>query len=589
MKLQQLLPIAGWLPAYSKNDWKGDLTAGLTVGVMLIPQGMAYAMIAGLPPIYGLYASTIPLLIYAVFGTSRQLAVGPVAMVSLLTASGIGKLAEGGTEAYIQLAITVAFLVGAIQFLLGLFRMGFLVNFLSHPVTSGFTSAAALVIGISQLKHLMGVSLPQSEHIHEILIAAIEKAGETQPIALGLGLAGIALILGIRRINRAIPGQLLAVALGILAVWLFGLETRGVKILGEVPAGLPGLSAPSFNPVTLQALIPTALTIALVSFMESIAVAKAIQAKHKNYKVLPNQELVGLGLANLFGAFFQSYPTTGGFSRTAVNNQAGARTTLASVISALLIVLTLLFLTPLFYYLPSAILSSVIMVAVFGLIDIKEPIQLWHSNRTDFFMLLATFIATLALGIEQGIAVGVVLSLIMMIYRTTRPHVAVLGKVPGSDVYRNIERFGDLEQRPDVLILRFDAQLYFANLNFFRETVDDWAAKKGNGLRLIVINAASINYADSSAVHTLHDIVEEYRKLGIDWYFSAVKGPVRDAFAKGGLTQFIGAQNFFLTVQDAVRHYDEGSHEEEHGKKQALAVQTNAKKGGARKKILPLP
>lgn len=576
MNFKKYLPIAEWLPRYTKAQWKGDLSAGLTVGVMLIPQGMAYAMIAGLPPIYGLYASTIPILIYAFLGTSRQLAVGPVAMVSLLTAAGIGALAEGGTETYIQLAITVAFIVGAIQFLLGVFRMGFLVNFLSHPVISGFTSAAALIIGISQLKHLMGVSLPESHHVHEILIAAAGQAGQTNLIALGIGIAGIAIILGLRKLSKAVPGQLVAVVFGILAVWLFGLDQQGVKILGEVPSGLPGLSLPTFSMDTWQALIPTALTIALVSFMESIAVAKAIQAKHKNYKVDANQELIGLGLANVGGSFFQSFPTTGGFSRTAVNNQAGAKTTIASVISVALIVLTLLFLTPLFFFLPKAILSSVIMVAVFGLIDFKEPKHLWHSNRTDFAMLVVTFIATLALGIEQGIAIGVVLSLVMLIFRTTRPHVAILGRMPDTDIYRNIERFPKVEQRPDVLVMRFDAQLYFANINYFRDTIDEWAAKKGDKLRLIVINGESINYADSSAVHALHDVVEDYRKLGVDWYFAGVKGPVRDAFAKGELMPFIGEQNFFLTVQDAVDHFDDVSgHDRE--KRREMAVQTNTK------------
>lgn len=573
MNLKKYLPIAAWLPHYSKDQWKGDLSAGLTVGVMLIPQGMAYAMIAGLPPIYGLYASTIPILLYAIFGTSRQLAVGPVAMVSLLTAAGIGAMTEGGTETYIQLAITVAFLVGVVQFLLGLFRMGFMVNFLSHPVVSGFTSAAALIIGISQLKHLMGVKLPESHHVHEILIGAIQQAGNTNLIALGIGLAGIGIILGIKRISKAIPGQLVAVIFGILAVWIFGLGEQ-VKIVGEVPSGLPSLSLPTFSVETWQALLPTVLTIALVSFMESIAVAKAIQAKHKNYKIDANQELIGLGLANLGGSFFQSFPTTGGFSRTAVNDQAGAKTGMASFISAGLIVLTLLFLTPLFYYLPNAILSSVIMVAVFGLIDFKEPVHLWHSNRTDFAMLIATFIATLSLGIEQGIAVGVVLSLVMLIYRTTRPHVAVLGRIPGTDIYRNIERFEKAEQRADVLALRFDAQLYFANINYFRDTIDEWAAKKNGNLRLVVINGESINYADSSAVHALHDIVEEYRKLGADWYFAGVKGPVRDAFAKGGLMQYIGEDNFFLTVQEAIDRYDE-VHGDDREQRREMAVQRN--------------
>jgi len=346
MNLKQFIPALSWLPNYKKENLKGDISAGLTVGVMLIPQGMAYAMIAGLPPIYGLYASTIPLIIYALLGTSRQLAVGPVAMVSLLTAAGIGTLAEGGTETYILLAVTLAFLVGLIQFLLGLFKLGFLVNFLSHPVISGFTSAAALIIGLSQLKHLLGIDIPRSHHVHEILLNAFERFDEINWLIFAVGIGGILIIKGIKLINKAIPGPLMAVLFGTLAVWGFGLAERGVKIVGEVPSGLPGFSLPTLDMDTLKILIPIALTIALVSFMESIAVAKAIQAKHRDYKVLPNQELIALGMANIGGSFLQSYPTTGGFSRTAINDQSGANTGLASIISAGLIILTLLFLTP---------------------------------------------------------------------------------------------------------------------------------------------------------------------------------------------------------------------------------------------------
>jgi SulP family sulfate permease len=483
MNFKKFIPILDWLPQYKGSNLKGDLSAGLTVGVMLIPQGMAYAMIAGLPPIYGLYASTIPLILYAIFGTSRQLAVGPVAMVSLLTAAGIGAIAGGAAETYIALAIALALFVGVIQFALGAFRLGFLVNFLSHPVISGFTSAAALIIGLSQLKHLLGINLARSHHVHEIILQAIERFGETNWVTFAIGIVGIGLIILVKKVNKAIPGPLLAVVFGILAVWGLGLTDQGVKIVGEVPRGLPSFGLPSFSWEDVQALVPIALTISLVSFMESIAVAKAIQAKHKNYKVSANQELIALGAANIGGAFFQSYPTTGGFSRTAVNDQAGAKTGLASIISAALIILTLLFLTPLFYYLPSAILASVIMVAVFGLIDYKEVIYLWKTNRVDFAMLIVTFVATLGLGIEQGIGVGVILSLAMVIFRTTRPHFAILGKVPNTTLYRNIERFEGLEVRDDLLILRFDAQLYFANTNFFQDVLLDEVIKRKDKLK----------------------------------------------------------------------------------------------------------
>lgn len=575
MNIKSYFPALDWASNYKSQFLKGDLSAGLTVGVMLIPQGMAYAMIAGLPPIYGLYASTIPLIIYAIFGTSRQLAVGPVAMVSLLTAAGIGNIAEGGTETYIALAILLAFMVGSIQFLLGAFRLGFLVNFLSHPVISGFTSAAALIIGLSQLKHLLGVDIPRSHHVHEILINAVQHAADIHWTTFAIGTAGIALILLAKKVSKAIPGPLLAVVFGILAVYGFGFVDSGVKIVGNVPDGLPSVGLPAINLESLQMLLPTALAISLVSFMESIAVAKAIQSKHKDYKVVPNQELIGLGLANIGGSFFQSYPVTGGFSRTAVNDQAGAKTGLAAIISALLIVLTLLFLTPLFYYLPKAILASVIMVAVFGLIDYKEAIHLWKSNKSDFWILVTTFLATLILGIEQGIGIGVILSLAMIIYRTSKPHIAELGNVPGSMFYRNVQRFDDVKTQEDLLILRIDAQMYFANANYIREAIDNYVQKKGQNLNALVINADSINNLDSSAIHSLSDLIDDLQTMNIKLMFSGVKGPVRDQMVKAHLDEKVGTENFFMSVQEAVDDYNnQDSDVEEH---RAYTMQTNVK------------
>jgi len=391
MNIKEYIPILSWLPGYGKQELKGDLAAGITVGVMLIPQGMAYAMLAGLPPIYGLYASILPLILYAILGTSRQLAVGPVAMVSLLIAAGVGSIVETGSEEYIQLAILLALMVGAIQLLMGIFRLGFLVNFLSHPVVSGFTSAAALIIGFSQLKHLLGIEIPRSNYIHEILQNAFINIEAINLYALGIGLTAIVIILLIKRLKIRIPGPLVAVVFGILSVWFFGLQNEGVKIVADVPSGLPSFSFPVFNWSQVQALLPIALAISFISFMESIAVAKAIQSKHKNYDIVPNQELIALGIANIGASFLQAFPTTGGFSRTAVNDQTGAKTGMASIISAGLIILTLLFLTSLFYFLPKAILASVIMVAVFGLIDYKEAIHLWKYYRPDFWMLAATF------------------------------------------------------------------------------------------------------------------------------------------------------------------------------------------------------
>ena len=556
------MPILDWFSNYKKEWLKGDIGAGLTVGVMLIPQGMAYATIAGLPAVYGLYASIVPILIYAIFGTSRQLAVGPVAMVSLLTATAIASFEGISTTDYIAYAILLALLVGIIQFLLGLFRLGFLVNFLSHPVISGFTSAAALIIGLSQLKHLLGIDIERSHHINEIIIDAIEKLNEINWIAFGIGVVGIVLIIGIKKLNKSLPSQLFAVIFGILAVTFFDLATgnNAVKIVKDIPASLPSFKIPLLDFNIIQLLIPMALTIALVSFMESIAVAKAIQTKHRDYKVIPNQELIGLGLSNVFGSFFQSFPTTGGFSRTAVNDQAGAKTGLASIISAVLIIITLLFLTPLFYNLPNAILASVIMVAVFGLIDYKEAIYLWKSNRTDFFLLVATFLATLTIGIEKGIGLGVLLSLAMVIYKTTKPHVAVLANIHGTHFYRNIERFGEeVILKEDILIVRFDAQLYFANTTFFKDTLEELALNKGDKLKVIIIDCESMNNLDSSGVHALNETIDLYSSKGIAITFSGVKGPVRDAMEKGGVISKLGFDNFYMSIQEAVDAYESKS------------------------------
>lgn len=569
MNFSSFLPSADWIKNYNRDWLKGDISAGLTVGVMLIPQGMAYAMLAGLPPIHGLYAVTLPLAIYAILGTSRQLAVGPVAMVSLLTATGVGAIAEVGTEAFLALAIALSLIVGVIQFALGLFRLGFLVNLLSHPVISGFTSAAALIIGLSQLKHLLGISLQRSHHVHEILLAAVERIAETNIYTLGIGLLGIVLIIGAKKINKAIPGPLLAVIFGIVAVILLNLESQGVKIVGEVPGGLPSLSFPTFNWDQVQALIPTALTISLVGFMESIAVAKAVQKKHKDYDVVPNQELIALGLANLGGAVVQAYPVTGGFSRTAVNDQAGAKTGLASLISAGLIVLTLLFLTPLFYSLPQAILASVIMVAVFGLIDWKEAKHLWSVHRSDFWMLAITFFATLSLGIEQGIGVGVLLSIAVHIYRSMRPHLAVLGKIPGTETFRNVERFTDAKEIPGMLIVRFDEQLYFANLSYFQSQLNEMVESR-QALKTIIINAEGISAIDSSAMHELHNFIETQQSKGIKVVFAGVIGPVRDLFKKDGLISLVGPSNFYFSVPEAVEYSSS-----QKDKLSQYAIQTN--------------
>ena len=334
MTQKRIFPILSWLPGYKKEWLSGDISAGLTVGVMLIPQGMAYAMIAGVPPIYGLYASTFPLIIYALFGTSRQLAVGPVAIDSLLVLAGVSAFAEVGSEYFVELAILLAFIEGIILILFGFLRLGFLVNFLSKPVIGGFTAAAAIIIGVSQLRHLLGIDIQTSGNVFKTLLSSVTEFSNWSVLSIIIGIIGIILILSIKKINRKIPGALLAVILSILAVYFLNLSSNSIRIVGEIPAGLPAFRLPNLNLEIIQKLLPAAFTIALIAFTEAISVSKAIQAKHRDYEILPNQELFAIGIANIVGSMFQSFSVTGGLGRTAVNDQSGAKTGLASLISA---------------------------------------------------------------------------------------------------------------------------------------------------------------------------------------------------------------------------------------------------------------
>jgi SulP family sulfate permease len=553
--MKNFLPILEWLPKYNKTLFKGDLSAGLTVGVMLIPQGMAYAMLAGLPPIYGLYASIFPLIIYAIFGTTRQLAVGPVAMDSLLVAAGVGAIATAGSAEYIALAILLAFMVGGILFIMGVFRLGFLVNFLSRPIISGFTSAAALIIASSQLKHIFGLKLESTTYLHETLIQVGQNIGQTNLITLAIGAGAIVVLKLIKKYKPTFPSQLAVVILGIGVVWGLGLADKGVKIVAEVPEGLPAFGIPAITVENLQALLPIAITIALIAFMEAISVGKAIQAKHKNFEIDPNQELIALGLANMVGSFFKSFNVTGGFSRSAVNDEAGAKTGMAGVISAGLIILTLLFLTHLFYYLPTAVLGAIIIVAVLGLINIRMVKYLWLTDRADFAMLVATFFGTLFLGMQWGVLVGIGLSLLVLLVKTTRPHYAVMGKIPNEPHYKNIQRFPDLEVADDTLIIRFDAGLYFANVGYFKEIIKKHIKEKGEQLKAFFLDADSINNIDSSAVYALEEIVDECRSQGIKFYIISVKGPVRDVLSKTKLMDKIGRNHFFMQTEHAMNFY----------------------------------
>lgn len=560
---RQFFPILDWLPTYKKVHFSGDFFAGLTVGVMLIPQGMAYAMLAGLPPIFGLYAAFVPQLVYAFTGTSRQLAVGPVAMDSLLVAAGLSVLSISRIEDYISMAVFLALFMGGIQLLLGLLRMGFLVQLLSKPVISGFTSAAAIIIGMSQFKHLLGVQVPSNNQLHRLLIDLFGQLGQTNLFALGLGIVAMAIIWGFKKWKPKFPGILVAVVLSILTVWLTRWDLQGLRIVGEVPQGLPDFQLPLFDPALFKTLLPTALTLALIAFLEAVSVAKAIQEQHKDYEINANQELRALGLSNIIGSFFQSYPTTGGFSRTALNHFAGAKTGLSFLISAGVVATTLLFLTPLFYYMPLTVLAALVIVAVSSLIDLKYPLVLFKTRMDEFVLLSFTFLTTLFVGITHGILLGVVLSLVLLLYRISNPHFAILGRIKGSNLYRNIKRFAsEVEDRDDLIIIRFDAQLFFGNRDFFKKTLLEALQEKQATLKGLILNAESINYIDSSALDTLLAIARTLKEKNIRFMIAGAIGPTRDILLKKEVRKAIGTDNFFVSTTHAVAAFDGQSEDE---------------------------
>ncbi|MEL6924257.1 MAG: solute carrier family 26 protein [Bacteroidota bacterium] len=574
MKLSSFFPITDPLRSHKLADWRKDIVAGIMVAVLLVPQGMAYAMLAGLPPIYGLYGGLVPLLIYGLMGTSRQMSVGPVAVSALLVLAGVSQLAPPESPEYIQLVILTGLGVGVLQFLLGLVRLGFLVNFISHPIIVGFTSAAAIIIAISQLKDVLGFTIPRFAKNYDTFLYALQHLDQTHWPTLGLSLGSIVLIVILRKLKKSLPGALIVLVLGTLLVYGIGATQYGIRVVGEVPEGLPAFAWPQIGWAQLKILLPTILTVTTIGIVESISIARVYQSRHPEYNIHPNQELIALGLSKIFGSFFQALPTSGSFSRSAVNEDNGARSGIASLVTALLVGLTLLFLTPLFYYLPQAVLAGIILLAVKGLFDWQGAMELWKTDRPDFVMMLATFLVTLIFGIEEGVFAGVLLSILMVLYRSSRPHVAVLGKLPNTNSYRNIQRFEDAAQPEEVLVVRFDDQLYFGNAAYFQEVIRELADEKGDGLQLLVINAGSIHELDSTGVHALEQLVHHFQQQQIEVYFAGFIGPVRDKLLKCGLMEKIGEQRFFLNVHSAITSFQNLQRGEQSGWNRS-AIQSN--------------
>ena len=538
--LRRYLPILDWGRSYDRTAFSNDMIAAVIVTIMLIPQSLAYALLAGLPAQAGIYASIAPIILYAIFGTSRALAVGPVAVVSLLTASAVGQVAEQGTAGYAVAALTLAFLSGGFLVLLGVFRLGFLANFLSHPVIAGFITASGILIATSQLKHILGVSA-HGHTLPQMLGSIFAHLDQVNWITLVIGVAATAFLFWVRKnLKPALrrlglspvmadvltkAGPVAAVVVTTLAVWGLGLDARGVRIVGEVPQGLPPLTLPSFAPDLLGALLVPAILISIIGFVESISVAQTLAAK-KRQRVDPDQELIGLGAANLGAAFTGGFPVTGGFSRSVVNFDAGAETPAAGVYTALGLLLASLFLTPLVHYLPTATLAATIIVAVLSLVDLSILQKTWGYSKADFTAVAATIVLTLLMGVETGVASGVAISVLLHLYKTSRPHVAEVGLVPGTQHFRNVLRH-KVETRPHLLTLRVDESLYFVNARFLEDLIQG-RVTEGCGITDVVLMFSAVNEVDFSALESLEAVNRRLKDMGVRLHLSEVKGPVMD-------------------------------------------------------------
>lgn len=680
-QIARFFPFLSWFPS-SKENIKSDLIAGLTVALVLIPQSMAYAQLAGLPPYYGLYASFLPVMIAAMWGSSAQLATGPVAVVSLLTASALAPLAAVGSEQFVALAILLALLVGSIQLVLGLFKLGVIVNFLSHPVIVGFTNAAAIIIGLSQLNKIFGVSMGRSEHFINDIWGVIQQIGDTHLPTLLMGVSAFAIMWGLKKYLPKLPGVLIAVAITTVVSWAIGFEQQakvnidqlmdpdvqdvvervaqsdarivsinnqistrsarakklekeagdndrliaalhyeidllqntlkdiedengkarrtarkfvlemvpatdtqparlylksrvpdgaksdgrrwrikkisngelklsgGGEVVGSIPSGLPHMEVPKLNSESVMALLSSALVISLVGFMEAISIAKAIAAKTKQ-RLDPSRELVGQGIGNILGSFSQAFPTSGSFSRSAVNMNAGAKTGMSSVFTGLIVLVTLLFLTPLLYHLPQAVLAAVIMMAVIGLVNFKAIKHAWHAHKHDGAAAIVTFVATLAFAphLDNGIMVGAGLAIILYLYRTMSPRVAILGRYKDGTL-RDISVHKDLPTDENIIVLRFDGSLYFANVPFFEDAILEAAANKPNAKYLVVVGDG-INELDASGEEVIHHLVERLHGIGMIMVFTGLKKQVLDVMRHTGLFDLITQNNIFATEAQA--------------------------------------
>jgi len=519
---------------------------------MIIPQGMAYALLTGVPPIYGLYACLVPHFIYPLFGSSPFVSVGPVAIVSILMATGLSQFAEPMSVEYIQLAIFVSLIAGIIQLALAGLRAGFLINFLSHPVLSGFTSAAAVIIIVSQMSHAMGVSIGRFTNIFHTIKELCIRISETSLLSMTLFMTSLIGILLLKRIKRAFPGALVFILLSSVIIFFANLGNE-IKIIGDVPSGLPHFINPVINDTNVfLSLLPLSILVAFISFVESLAIAKSLASKHDNMYINPNKELLGLGLAKVCGTFFQAFPNTASISRSAINESSGAKTGLSSIIAAGLIALSLLFLTPLFYYIAFPVLAAIIVSAVLKLIDYREAIHLFKSDRADFWVMMTTFLITLFLGIQFGIFSGIALSIFFILKKVSRPHLAVLGKIDNSGIYRNIKRFDSAITNDEILIIRYDDDIFFGNAEHFYNSILT-EINQHKKTRYLILDMSSISNIDSTGINQFKVLIQHIQSANIHIHLTGPKGPLRDRLSQEGITDLLGQDNFHMTIEKSMQ------------------------------------
>lgn len=568
-RLSRHLPILEWGRQYRRSTLTNDVIAAVIVTIMLIPQSLAYAMLAGLPPEVGLYASILPLVAYAIFGTSRTLAVGPVAVVSLMTATAVGEIASQGSDSYLVAATLLALISGTMLVAMGLLRLGFVANFLSHPVISGFITASGLLIAAGQVRHLLGV--PSGGHtLPEIVTSLVDDLHSTNLPTLVIGAGVLAFLYFVRlKLKSALlglgmnsrfadiatkAGPVLAVAATILAVTALDLGKAGVPLVGAIPQGLPLPALPIVDLEMIRALAAPALLISLIGFVESVSVAQTLAAKRRQ-RIVPDQELIGLGAANIASGISAGYPVTGGFARSVVNFDAGAETPAAGIYTAVGIALATLFLTPLLANLPQATLAATIIVAVLSLVDLSAVRRVWTYSKSDFSAMAATILGTLFLGVEIGVVMGVLLSLLMHLYRTSRPHMAVVGQVPGTEHFRNVDRHQVITS-PEILSLRVDESLYFANTRYLEDRIAELVAEKPE-LKHVILMCSAVNAIDASALESLEEINHRLRDAGISLHLSEVKGPVMDRLKRSHFLNHLTGRVFlsqFEAVADLTRN-----------------------------------